>query len=199
MTLEKRNQPRQRSYWIPLLVIVGVASLALIVGLTIALTTKQTSPYSEQEVRTYLISNQISSTESLSLRGSPQSKAATFMARYSSRPSPGESAVKWTETYTMAVFYYGTHGDDWALKLGFIDPVTDVCNWNIESTDVDSPIQNQGASCGSDGRINRLEICKCSILSSVATMRCMPYVILSPIPDDCALTDDLFLTFRQPP
>lgn len=80
------------------------------------------------------------------------------MARYSSRPSPGESAVKWTETYTMAVFYYGTHGDDWALKLGFIDPVTDVCNWNIESTDVDSPIQNQGASCGSDGRINRLEI-----------------------------------------
>ena len=108
MTLETRNQPRQRAYWILLLVIVGVGSLALTLGLTISLTTKQTSQYSEQDVHTYLTSNKISSTESLLVRDGPQSIAAAFMAQYPSPSSAGESAAKWTETYHGVVLLQHT-------------------------------------------------------------------------------------------
>jgi hypothetical protein len=42
----------------------------------------------------------------------------------------------WTEAYLMALSYYSTHGDDWALQLGFVDPaIADVCSWKMENPD----------------------------------------------------------------
>jgi hypothetical protein len=86
------------------------------------------------EIITYMANSGVSDLTALTTVGSPQSRAAAWMAEDDDANLPvptadGEVAYKYTTRYAMVVLYYSTGGDrTWASQLNFLTSA-DVCNW----------------------------------------------------------------------
>jgi hypothetical protein len=83
------------------------------------------------EIITYMANSGVSDLTALTTVGSPQSKAAAWMAEDDEANLPvadGEVAYKFITRYAMVVLYYSTGGDTWANQLNFMTGA-DVCDW----------------------------------------------------------------------
>jgi hypothetical protein len=86
------------------------------------------------EIISYMANSGVSDLDALTTVGSPQSRAAAWMAEddEANLPAPsadGEAAYKFTTRYAMAVLYYSTGGDrTWAYQLNFMTGAN-VCDW----------------------------------------------------------------------
>jgi hypothetical protein len=87
-----------------------------------------------EEIITYMANSGVSDLTALTSDGSPQSRAATWMAETDEANLPiptgdGIESYKYTTRYAMVVLYYATGGDTtWTNQLSFMSS-TDVCNW----------------------------------------------------------------------
>jgi len=84
----------------------------------------------------YLVQQGVSSMEDLTKNGSPQSKAAHFLAEQdkANLPIPSaeisdEAGYLYVTRYVMAVIYYATNGSRWKSKVNFMSGKP-VCKWN---------------------------------------------------------------------
>ena len=85
------------------------------------------------EVKEYLIANAISSRSDLDRRGSPQFKAAEWIAdldKYQvTLPNRMHAHHSFMERYVLAVLYYATGGEtNWKHSLNFLTP-NHICTW----------------------------------------------------------------------
>jgi hypothetical protein len=86
------------------------------------------------EIIRYMALSGVSDLIAMTTVGSPQSRAAAWMAEEDEANLPvptadGEVAYKYTMRYAMVVLYYSTGGDrTWANQLSFMTGA-DVCDW----------------------------------------------------------------------
>jgi hypothetical protein len=107
-----------------------------------------------EEIIAYMANSGISDLNDLTTFGSPQARAAIWMATVDSVNLPiptgdGEVAYKYLTRYVMTVLYYSTGGDTtWTNQLDFLSS-DDVCGWyGIFASTSQSPYR-KGIVCDS--------------------------------------------------
>jgi hypothetical protein len=88
------------------------------------------------QVIAYMVNTSVSDLTALATIGSPQNRAATWMAEQDAAntavPAGNATALEgynYVVRYVMAVFYYSTGGDDWNVQYFFMT-IAPVCDWN---------------------------------------------------------------------
>jgi hypothetical protein len=111
------------------------------------------------EVVDYLVATGVSSRESLTAGGSPQSMAANWLANLDGKnlklPIGGGSSkegYKYVSRYVLALLWYGLNGSSWLNHYGFLSS-NDECYWNSPvpiSSSVGIDFVPGGAYCDRD-------------------------------------------------
>jgi hypothetical protein len=120
-----------------------------------------------EDIRQYLIQNQISPEVPLYQLDSIQYKAAFFMTQfllpYQVTNTNDEQLIAglWLDTYIVTLLYYSLNGPEWNLDIGFLQPDSPVCDWFIpirmDDSDGSSFLMPYGASCKSNGDNRRVD------------------------------------------
>lgn len=150
---------------------VVIVLLAIIIGVSVGVTNKNKSSgapvtqssLSDEEQRerlaavaNFLIDEGISFEEAVTTVGSPQNRAASFMAiddeaMMDIPKSRGMSdAFRFIERYALAVYYYALGGDTWDFKMNFLTP-DDTCLWYQTLRTTQGQRNNFGVQCNPNG------------------------------------------------
>jgi hypothetical protein len=127
-----------------------------------------------ENVRQYLLDNQISSEVALYQINSTRYKAATYMTQFRlpSTPNPNDKDVTksllmgvWLDTYVMTLLYYSLNGPEWDIDIGFLQPDSSTCEWfvpvSLQGSDSISTTIPYGASCNNQGRVHAIQMGTC--------------------------------------
>jgi len=180
---EVRNDPSYASggSWTKRkIMIVGggiIVLLAIIVGVSVGVSNKNKSEPSTTgsllsdeaqrarvaSVATFLIDEDVSFEDQVTTPGSPQNRAAAFMAiddaaqlevpEYKSAPD----AFKFLQRYALAVFYYAMGGESWDFALNFLTP-DETCIWFQTLRTTTGQRNNFGAQCNNEGHVSTILI-----------------------------------------
>jgi hypothetical protein len=138
------DRRQQQKRYIAALVVVIVCGIALIAALFAFIRSKncQTLCWNCRQaefgsVVDYLTVNEISDIQDLVTPGTPQNRAAQWLAETdgANLPIPINSGdyidgYRYIFRYVMAVNYYALDGPNWTMQLNFMSPY-DVCRWNL--------------------------------------------------------------------
>jgi len=104
-------------------------------------------------VREFLATNQVSSAGDLADAGSPQHRAARWIANFDaerldvpSSPADEQDYLRFIQRYSLVVLYYALGGEKWAGQLNFLSDDHE-CGWNEEIPDENREIFAVGVSC----------------------------------------------------
>lgn len=154
-----------------------IVLLAIVIGVSVGVSnrnksseaqpvTQSTLSDEQQRVRlasvvTFLIDEDISYEDAVTTPGSPQNRAAAFMAidDQAQLEVPGsrgeEEAFKFIQRYALAVYYYALGGEAWDFKMNFLTPDS-TCIWFQTLRTTTGQRNNFGAQCDEDGRISTI-------------------------------------------
>jgi len=114
-----------------------------------------------REVYDFLIASDVSKTDDLAKTGSPQNRAAHWIANYDVErvdiPFRDEDPRRFIQRYSLAVLYYALDGEQWATQLNFLASDHE-CSWNEEIPDENKEIYAVGVSCNSELLVDSLLI-----------------------------------------
>lgn len=118
----------------------------------------------------------ISSMEDLVAPGSPQQKAAQFIANDDGRQISlaAENKSSLIQRYVLTVMYHGLGGEQWTNRLNFLAN-DDECNWFVLGLGPDKKTQTYGVSCFRSGNVQTLHFRKllyCIVLYCIVFRRC---------------------------
>ena len=138
---------KMRYYGIRIMAVLAILGVAIGVGVAVsrkrsgspddippADPTKISAKYAErrEEIVRFLSENDITSMEDFEEEGSPQSKAANWMAAFDRMevPVPEEYTPysEFIQRYALAVFFYSTNGSEWDEGLKFLSSEHE-CGW----------------------------------------------------------------------
>jgi Leucine-rich repeat (LRR) protein len=151
--------------------VLTVAVIAIIIGFSVMAATmvknknKTVAPsHSDSQidrvssVMSFLIDEEISTKADVTNVGSPQNRAAHFMAtddtakfKIPSSKSDVDS-YKFIQRYALVTFYYALGGKSWDDGMNFLGS-NDTCNWFKELTTDGGQRNNFGAQCNSNGHV----------------------------------------------
>ena len=108
----------------------------------------------------------------LSTIGTPQRRAAEWMADHDPLQYPLERGGRFLQRYALVVFFYSTQGDImWQHKLNFLSD-RDECDWNADFTRDDDVDVTMGVQCNENGSVQELVIRKCPVLLLLHCILC---------------------------
>lgn len=114
-----------------------------------------------REVYDFLMANDVSTVEDLTETGSPQYRAAHWIANYDVErvdvPFRDEDPRRFIQRYSLAVLYYALGGEKWATQLNFLASDHE-CSWNEEIADENKEVYAVGVSCNSELLVDSLLI-----------------------------------------
>ena len=131
-----------------------------------------------REVYDFLTANHVSTLEDLSKTGSPQYRAAHWIANYDVEridiPFRDEDPHRFIQRYSLGVLYYALGGEDWATKLNFLTSDHE-CSWNEEIPDENKEVYAVGVSCSPELLVDSLLIRKfCLEETGAILLYCAP-------------------------
>lgn len=103
----------------------------------------------EQDVITYVAAMGLSNRKALVTIGSPQRKAALFMANLDPLQLP-LSSTNFLQRYATVVMYYSLNGQFWTGNLGFLSGTSE-CSWHSPS---------EGVFCNDADQVSEILLCK---------------------------------------
>jgi len=114
-----------------------------------------------REVYDFLTSNDVSAVDDLAKSGSPQYRAAHWIANYDVErvdiPFRDEDPRRFIQRYSLAVLYYALEGEKWASQLDFLASDHE-CSWNEEIPDENKEVYAVGVSCNAELLVDSLLI-----------------------------------------
>jgi hypothetical protein len=148
-----------------LAILAGVmVALVLVITIPIGISRRNTTQDFEQkssrfqETITYLLD--YVDHGSLAKQGSPQFRAAEWMADDDTLALPLERGGQFLQRYALVVFYYATQGDvTWSHQLKFLTN-THECNWKYDAIDDDGNDVTLGVFCDDNDVVQQLVIGK---------------------------------------
>ncbi|KAI2512477.1 hypothetical protein MHU86_1930 [Fragilaria crotonensis] len=129
-----------------------------------------------QLLRDFVIEQNFSKANRFDNVDSPQSRALFFMIQDDlvDLPVPiprstisQETIVQWRQRYVMSLFYYALMGDDWTLKLNFVDHTLPTCSWNQNFTFPGGQVTTLGVLCDNDARVDAIRIVRNNLIGSL--------------------------------
>lgn len=176
---EVRNDPSQAPQvgWTQKkIMLVGggiIVLLAIIIGVSVGVSNKNknqaatnTAASTDQAQRerlsavaSFLIDQDISYEFDVTTAGSPQNRAASFMAIEDGIqlqvPATEDDplAYEFIQRYALATFYYSLGGESWDFSMNFLGPDR-TCLWFQTLRTTTGQRNNFGASCNADGKIS---------------------------------------------
>lgn len=69
-----------------------------------------------------------------------------------------DTIVQWRQRYVMSLFYYALKGDDWSLKLNFVNHSLPTCSWNQNFTFPGGQVTTLGVLCDNYARVDAIRI-----------------------------------------
>lgn len=114
-----------------------------------------------REVYDFLALNDVSTVDDLAKTGSPQNRAAHWIANHDAErveiPFRDEDPRRFIQRYSLAVLYYALGGEKWAAQLNFLASDHE-CGWNEEIPDEDKEVYAVGVSCNPELFVDSLLI-----------------------------------------
>jgi hypothetical protein len=125
---DKRKSTRRRRIWIAILVVL--LFLVIIVAIAVPLANKEKEhPPRTADVVGFLAENGVSKLEDLHTEGTPQNKAATWIADVDRLHVPMSTKIKFIDRYVLTVLFFALGGDEtWPGNANFLTP-KHVCSW----------------------------------------------------------------------
>eukprot|EP00526_Cylindrotheca_closterium_P029314 CAMPEP_0113653814 /NCGR_PEP_ID=MMETSP0017_2-20120614/28799_1 /TAXON_ID=2856 /ORGANISM="Cylindrotheca closterium" /LENGTH=747 /DNA_ID=CAMNT_0000566871 /DNA_START=47 /DNA_END=2290 /DNA_ORIENTATION=+ /assembly_acc=CAM_ASM_000147 len=154
-----RRERRRRLYYIACIIL----SLVVIFTTFGVMMQKHVDEHDDRtrEVYDFLTSNDVSTVDDLAKTGSPQYRAARWIANYDTErvdiPFQDEDPRRFNQRYSLAVLYYALGGDNWATQLNFLASDHE-CGWNEEIPDENKEVYAVGVSCNSELLVDSLLI-----------------------------------------
>jgi hypothetical protein len=150
----------------------GILSIAafLLVGFTVAVVGKanvverayDTPVDRTEEMVQFLFKNKITPLPLLEDAGSPQRRAAQFLAYGDAYKMEltSDNAARFVERYALATIWYHFHGQEWNYPLNFMTAI-DVCKWHTRFYTASGSSINEGVMCDENGYVAKLILRKC--------------------------------------
>lgn len=193
LSIESPQSNNKGRWAIPAVIVLVVVMLVTIIGLSVGLTRNNSnsnnvndqigggggggggnsapvpspteSPISISSVENWIASQGYSSKSSLESSGSPQSRAASFMADEGMEvPTENSSpeSYQWMERYVVTVFYFAMNGPNWKNQYNFLQKGRPTCGWFFFVNVAGLGIVPIGASCDEIvQKVDALQFSKC--------------------------------------
>lgn len=117
----------------------------------------------------------VSSLNDLEKEGTPQQRAAVWVADQDPAPVALDAADALVERYAVTVFFYSTGGEKWPNQLNFLS-ANPVCNWFINGFASDhKTARKYGVSCSKAETVTQIHIRKLSFWCSCLLHECIYY------------------------
>jgi Leucine-rich repeat (LRR) protein len=144
------------------------AVVAIVVGVSVATVATKNTKMSDNSspVMSFLIREGISSEADVTRAGSPQNRAALWIATLdaakleipSSSSDDADSFFQFIQRYALATFYYALGGESWDFSMNFLS-WNDTCDWFQElATDNGGQVDKFGALCNNVKRVHKILI-----------------------------------------
>jgi hypothetical protein len=144
------------------LVIALIVLAIILTGVILGTRSSSSSSPSDQSIRfqeTLLILGQeTSSTIALYTEGTPQYKAADWIAnrdqlQYPIPTQPGADSDRFLQRYVLAVLYFALNGEQWTSAANFLS-ASDECGWS------DITVVELGVTCTTSLLVKGINLCK---------------------------------------
>jgi hypothetical protein len=150
--------------------ILSVMLAILVIGFTLAIVVgkanieeRAVTPDEQiEEVIQFLFKHQVTPLPLLEDAGTPQRRAALFLAVGDNfrMELTSDNAARFIERYALAVIWYHFHGQQWNYRLDFMT-ATDVCEWHTRYYTASGNSINEGVMCDENGYVTKLILRKC--------------------------------------
>ena len=150
---------------------IVIASIILVVfctflGVTVSRGKKKTEENAVQNDETekviqFLLKYKVSLEPDLRYNGTPQRRAAQFLAYgdgYKIEYTDA-NAGRIVDRYSLAVLYYALGGKGWTYQLNFLS-ARDTCDWNSQLKTTAGTTIQEGVQCDNNGRVMKLMLGK---------------------------------------
>lgn len=153
--------------------IICIAALAIIAIISLVVTGVLVASNKKEEdqptelvgrigiVQEFLFSNEVSTLPQLKQVGSPQQRAAAFVADGDSLRMRlnADNARRFVERYVLSLLYYHFEGTQWTYNLKFLSG-RDHCEWFDDFQTEKGDIVRQGVICDENGLVKALNLGK---------------------------------------
>ncbi|CAJ1953693.1 unnamed protein product [Cylindrotheca closterium] len=158
--MDKWRRVRRRRLGYTVCIILSVVALFTTFGV---LMQKHVDEHDDRtnEVYDFLELHDVSTLDDLAEKGSPQNRAAHWIANYDAErvdiPSRDEDPGRLIQRYSLAVLYYALGGESWSTQLNFLASDHE-CGWNEEIPDENKEVFAVGVSCNPELLVDSLLI-----------------------------------------
>lgn len=147
----------KRKVCFAVILVVTFATILFGTAVGVLVNNKFTQPDRLQRVMSFV--GQHSATDAFARVGTPQHRAAQWMALEDPKQLPLNS--RFLQRYALMVFWYSTGGEStWAYDLNVAHPRRDECHWNREFPAKDGTKVTMGVVCNPGEKVVELVISK---------------------------------------